>query len=91
MFSPKLLDKIGFLYQPSIYGFDDVLACTRSMICDFYNAFYPCVDIEHLDDGKNPFSDWKRKHAGIYLPKIKSIEESYWKNPETIYYNPFKG
>jgi len=89
MFNPKFLDRIGYLYQPGIYGFDDVLACERSILSGFYNAFFPSVEIDHIDDGKNPFTDWKRKYAGIYLPKINEIKEGYRTGEIPIYYNPF--
>lgn len=90
MINPKLRKEIGYLWQPSIYGYDDVLLCARSMISKYNNAFYPSVEIEHLDDGKNPFSDWKRKHAGIYLSQISGIIDDYQFGRKSIYYNPFE-
>jgi GT2 family glycosyltransferase len=90
MYSPKLIDKVGYLYQPSIYGFDDVLMCSRSILSGFYNAFYPSVEIQHIDDGKNPYTEWKRKYAGIYLPKIEGIIKEYTEGTRPIYYNPFE-
>jgi GT2 family glycosyltransferase len=89
MINPKLLDKIGYICQPGIYGYDDVLLCTRARVAGFYNAFYPSVECSHIDDGLNPFTEWKRKYAGQYLSDISKIEEGYWTNPNTIYYNPF--
>jgi len=89
MFSPKLLEKIGYLYQPGLYGFDDVLMCSRSILSGFYNAFYPSIEIEHLDDGKNPFTVWKRNYAGLYLGQIKGIIEKYQTGVRSVYYNPF--
>jgi len=90
MLRPELLDKIGYLYQPGIYGFDDVLVCERSILSGYYNAFLPSIEIDHIDDGKTPFTEWKKRYAGIYLSKIDGIKEGYRENPETIYYNPFK-
>lgn len=88
MINPDLLDKIGYLYQPGIYGFDDVLLCTRSIIAGFRNAFYPAIEIEHIDTAATPYTEWKKNYAGIYLPKLKSIEKEYWNNPKSIYYEP---
>lgn len=90
MFNPKLMEKIGYLYQPGIYGFDDVLMCYRSLLANFYNAFYPSVEIEHLDDGKTPFTQWKRDYAGIYINEIDKIKEEYRTGIRPIYYNPFQ-
>lgn len=89
MFNPSLLDKVGYMYQPGIYGFDDVLMSYRSLLSGYYNAFYPGVEIDHIDDGENEFCDWKRKYAGIYLSQIEDIKKGYKEYPETIYYNPF--
>ena len=90
MISPKLREAIGYFYQPGTYGYDDVLICHRSILCGFYNAFYPCVDIEHLDTGKTPFTQWKRDYAGIYINQIDKIKEEYATGIRPIYYNPFE-
>ena len=89
MFNPKLLEQIGYLWQPGIYGFDDVLACTRSRLAGFRNAFYPSIEIEHLDDGNNPYIEWKKRYAGMYLPTIEKIEREYETGERPLYYSPF--
>lgn len=89
MYSPALLKAVGYLYQPTVYGFDDVLMCVRARLCGFYNAFYPSIEIEHIDDGKNPFTDWKKKHAGKYLGKIDGIIRDYADGMRDLYYNPY--
>lgn len=63
MYNSALLDKIGYLYQPSLYGFDDVIASHRSHIAGFWNVFLPHIEIEHIDDGQNVYQDWKHKHS----------------------------
>ncbi len=85
-FSPALLDKIGFSMQPSpYYGGEDVLMSVRSIAAGFKNAFLPHIKITHLDDGLNPYCDWKRKEAGKYIgelsilcDKIRSGQMSYF-------------
>jgi GT2 family glycosyltransferase len=67
MFSPELLDKIGYLYQPTVYGFDDGIACVRARAAGFYNAFLPHIEIDHIDKGGDGYTDWKRKHAGEHI------------------------
>lgn len=89
MFNPLLIEKVGYLWQPALYGFDDVLYCTRSRIAGFYNAFYPCIEIEHIDTAATPYAEWKRNIAGIYLSGISKIEEEYYNGTRPIYYNPF--
>ena len=90
MFNPKLLDKIGYLYQPGIYGFDDVLMCARSKLANYINAFFPSVEIDHMDNGLNPYTEWKKRYAGLHLSKISGILEDYASGERDIYYNPFK-
>ncbi len=90
MINHLLLDKIGYFYQPGTYGFDDVLICERSNVAGFYNAFYPGVEIDHVDDGKNPFTIWKRNHADIYLDGISKIIGEYKDGTRPIYFNPYE-
>jgi GT2 family glycosyltransferase len=90
MYNHLLLDKIGYLYQPGLYGFDDVLISERSVRAGFYNAFYPCVEIDHIDDGKNPFTQWKQNHAGIHMAEVNKIIGEYRDGIRSIYYNPYE-
>jgi GT2 family glycosyltransferase len=90
MFSPKLLEKIGYMYQPGLYGFDDNLMCLRSLMSGFYNAFYPSVEIEHLDDGKNPFTTWKKNYADQYWDKFEQVQAEFKNGTRPLYYNPFE-
>lgn len=66
MFSSALLDKIGYLWQPGLYGYDDVFACVRSKIAGFYNCFVPWnyVRIDHIDPGGGDYQQWKRTEVG---------------------------
>lgn len=90
MYSSALLDKIGYLQQPALYGFDDSWAAARSIIAGFYNAFLPHIKIDHIDAGDKPYQQWKQKHANdqwqIYHQTLAA-----WKNgTKSVYYNPFK-
>lgn len=90
MFNPLLLDKIGYLYQPGLYGFEDCLVSERSQLAGFYNAFYPSVEIDHIDDGKNPFNKWKQNHAGLYMAEVNKTIGEYRDGTRSIYFNPYE-
>lgn len=64
VFNSKLLDKIGYLYNAGLkYGFEDPLACHRAHKAGFKTAFYPSVEIEHIDPGGDAHCDWKQQYA----------------------------
>lgn len=70
MYSSALLDKIGYLYQPGIYGFDDVLSSYRSHACGFWNVFLPHIEIDHIDPGGTPYTDEKREYVKAYVRDV---------------------
>lgn len=90
MYSPALLEKIGYLYQPKKYGYDDVLASHRSHFAGFFNCFLSNVDIEHLDDGATPYQGWKEKHSGECTEEMIQTYKDYKSGLRSIYYNPFE-
>jgi hypothetical protein len=88
MFNSALLDKIGYLYQPRLYGFDDCLAATRSEVAGFYNAFLPHIDIDHIDTGETAYQGWKEKHSGEDMASFNSITQAYREGRRPIYEQP---
>lgn len=64
MYNPRLMDAIGGLRQPGQYGWDDTDYCKRSQMAGFRNAFLPCIEIEHIDVGGDPYCKWKTAHSG---------------------------
>lgn len=90
MFNPKMLDKIGYMFQPSHYGFDDNLISLRSELAGFENAFLPHIPIVHLDDGEGEHVKEKQKHAGEVIGKFAEIAEDYKSGVRDIYYNPYE-
>ncbi len=90
MFNSNLLDKIGYMFQPSIYGYDDVLACHRSHLAGFYNCFLNHIEIDHIDPGGTAYSDWKHKHSGEHTEEMIRVFKSYVSGERSIYYNPFE-
>jgi hypothetical protein len=90
MFSPTLLDKVGFGFQPSHYSFDDCLWSLRSKLAGFTNAFLPSIDIDHIDDGEGEYVKQKQREAGMVMAEFIEIAEDYKIGVRDIYYNPFE-
>ena len=89
MYSSALLDTIGYLCQPKQYGWDDVLASSRSKASGFINVFLPNVEIDHIDEGKTPYQVWKERHAGLDIGTITKLMDGYSNGTISTYYNPF--
>jgi GT2 family glycosyltransferase len=88
MYNSALLDKIGYLYQPSLYGYDDVLASYRSELAGFKNVFLPQIEIDHVDEGKTEYQGWKERHAGEQTQNVIKIVDEYINGTRLIYYQP---
>lgn len=86
MFSSALLDKIGYLYQPSLYGYDDVLASYRSNIAGFVNCFLPNIRIDHIDPGGGSYQDWKHMESGRVTKEVEKIVDEYIAGTRSIYH-----
>lgn len=85
MFNSALLDKIGYLYQPRLYGFDDCLAATRSEVAGFYNAFLPQIEIDHIDTGATEYQGWKEKVSGEDMVAFNQITADYRSGKRPIF------
>ena len=90
MHSAALLNKVGYLYQPKLYGFDDSFMSFRSRLAGFKNVFLTSVDIEHIDRGDNGFQKWKEHHAGTCWEEYHTTLRDYQSGKKSIYYNPFQ-
>lgn len=89
MYSPHLLDKIGYLYQPGLYGYDDVLSAHRCVAAGMFSAFLPHIHIDHIDPGDTPYQSWKERHAGEHTDEVIRIAAEYRSGARPLYYNPF--
>jgi hypothetical protein len=89
-YSPTLLDKIGYLYQPRLYGFDDALAAARCKVAGFLSVFLPHIEIDHIDPGDTAYQGWKEKVAGEDMAEYNRIVNGYFDGSIPIYYNPFE-
>jgi GT2 family glycosyltransferase len=90
MYSSVLLDKIGYLYQPCLYGYDDVLASHRSTVAGMWNVFLPHIEIEHIDPGATEYQSWKEKHSSEVTQQVIKITHEYYHGTRPIYYNPYQ-
>jgi GT2 family glycosyltransferase len=90
MFSPSLLDKVGYGFQPSRYSFDDCLWSLRSKLAGFQNAFLPSIEIDHIDDGEGEYVKQKQREAGMVMAEFCEIAEDYKKGVRDIYHNPYE-
>lgn len=90
MHSAALLDKVGYLYQPGLYGFDDVLMSLRSQLAGFKNVFIPHIEIDHIDPGGTEYTGWKQRAAGEKFQQAMHIAGEYKAGTRSIYYNPFE-
>jgi GT2 family glycosyltransferase len=80
-----LLDKVGYLYQPSLYGWDDVLMSQRSHLAGFWNVFIPSVPIDHIDPGGTNYQDWKQATAGKDMSEMERLQKAYADGSRSIY------
>lgn len=81
MYSSALLDKIGYLYQPGLYGFDDSLAAVRCQVAGFYSCFFPTIEINHelgkVEEGGQAYQRWKQGYAGQNMRLYNEIKDQY--------------
>jgi len=88
MHSSSLLDRVGYLYQPGIYGFDDVLMSWRANLAGFMCCFLPQIDVDHIDPGGNPFNDWKHKQASEQMKQVSDLVDKFISHEQSLYYEP---
>lgn len=86
MHSSALLDKVGYLYQPSLYGYDDVIMSHRSHLAGFYNCFLPHINIDHIDPGATEYQSWKEKHSGEQTQNVINIVHEMIRGERPIYF-----
>lgn len=77
MFNWRLIDKIGGLAQPSIYGFDDSTYDLRSQLAGFWNCYLPHINISHIDTGDNQYTQIKHQQASEVWDKYHQMHAEY--------------
>lgn len=90
LYSSRLLEKIGYLYQMGgLYALDDCLSAIRCHVAGFYNCFYPHIRIDHIDPGGTPFVQWKQEYAGTMMARYDQTREAYLSGTKNVYQGPF--
>jgi GT2 family glycosyltransferase len=77
MYTSLLIDKVGLLWQPGLYGYDDSLMCTRSAMAGFKNAFLPSIKIDHIDDGLNGHTQEKVVAANDMWDRFQEVSQGF--------------
>jgi len=89
MYNPKLLDRIGYLFQIGRYSYDDNIAAGRCQVAGFYNAFLPQINIDHIDKGGTEYTVYKQKYAGIMTRAFNDLCKAY-ANGKSPYCGPME-
>ena len=90
MYSSALLDTVGYLWQPGVYGFDDTFMSLRSKLAGFKNVFLTAVDIEHIDRGDTGFQKWKENKSSEKWMAYQESHRAFTSGQRLLYYNPFQ-
>lgn len=90
MFNHKLIEKIGYMYQPGLYGYDDMLSSHRSEKAGFYNCFLSHIELDHLDNEPTEYWQWKRDEAAKSDIEHQRTVHEYLTGKRSIYYNPYE-
>lgn len=88
LYSPRLLDRIGYLVQMGLYGFDDSLAAARCKAAGFYSAFICGLDIDHIDPGGTPYQKWKEDTAAKTIDKFYLLAKAIKAGQRDFYAGP---
>lgn len=88
--SRNLLNVVGYMWQPRIYGFDDTFMSLRSELAGFENVFLSDVDIDHIDSGATPYQAWKEQQASETWDEYRATVQDYKDGIKDVYYNPFE-
>lgn len=88
LYSGLMLKEFGYLNQPRLYGFDDSLACRRSQLLGYRNAFIPWIEIDHIDPPgvrDQPYTHWKYKVSGEDHVAFSKLVEEYKSGKRPLY------
>lgn len=86
-YSAALLERIGYLYQPRLYGFDDSLAAIRCKVAGFRSCFLHGYEIDHIDPGGDAYTQEKRDMAGQDSAEYHRLKTGYIDHSISIYYD----
>lgn len=87
MYNSSLIDKIGLLFQPGKYGFDDSIYSLRSTLAGFWNCYLPHINIDHIDSGSNPYTQEKHAQASAVWNEYHQLHAGYISGKIPLYYD----
>lgn len=87
MYSPELFKRIGYMEQIGPYGFDDYIMSVKCYASGMIGAFLPHIEIEHLDEGGNEYTEWKIKQAGQVQQQVIERAKEYKLGLRELYYD----
>ncbi len=88
LYRKEALSQIGKMFQPTIYGHDDVLMCKRLMAAGWRLGFIPHIHVDHTDATNTEFSLWKRDMAGetfssgIWAGLMEQLDRGEYYSPD---------
>lgn len=83
--NPLLIDRVGALVQPRLYGFDDALYCLRAHLAGFKTVFLREIDIDHIDPGSDGYTAWKHQQASEDMRVYSQLVQEYKTGQRHIY------
>jgi len=89
-YSSALLDKIGYLVQPGVYGFDDSLSAVRARVAGFRSVFLPEIEIDHIDPGGDAYCIEKQRLAADFFPVYNTLVLLYESGAIDVYDGGFQ-
>lgn len=87
MFNSLLIDNIGVMAQPGVYGIDDTLYSLRSELAGFWNCYMPHINIDHIDTGENSYTQVKQKQASGIWDIYMQWHQGYIDGTKDLYYD----
>jgi GT2 family glycosyltransferase len=85
LYSSALLDKIGYLLQPGVYGFDDALSSLRAHLTGFKTVFLHGVEIDHIDPGGTRYTAWKAEYAEQQMAAYGKLAQEFKDKKRSVY------
>lgn len=86
-YSSALLDKIGYLNQPGVYGFDDCLASARAAVAGYKRVFLHGFEIDHLNVPDVEYTEWKHKEAARDMATFCNLKKQYQSGELSVYHD----
>lgn len=88
MLNWRMLDKVGYYFQGDWkYGMDDTLMNLRAHLSGFTTCFLPHIDMDHIDTGRNPYTQEKHRMAAEVWSRYNDTHDEFVSGIRPIYYD----